>query len=655
MMTPPPPGGSAGGAPDYAFQGYRDAWAGMRHALATNQEVFVLTAPAGSGKTTLLANFLGDFASEETFVATADATDLEGGSLFNHLLSLLGIPTWTPNSFADLEQVGERLGDFSHALLAVDDAHALTDAAFKDLLKLSYLRGARGPLLQVVLVGEEPVLARLAASELVQMNLWHVREHRLAPLSRPETGEFIAAWFRRQEGDRDPSFNAESLDLAYRWSGGLPGRLVLLCNWLAQHVGAGGRDVFGLEDVRMGIRGQEGLEDIDARASLAARFDGRAASLPPGEADEGRHATADAVTGEAPPDLQPQNNASFAGPEVSAQSDSPPSSSVGPLSFRGGMSSSLETAAWDRGSSARGKEGQHLSGVPSLPIEERQAPASVDTRVAPTAASAPEMSAPSQAEERSSPGWARTGRVGVAALFAVGLFAAFQLGGYLAAPGMAPSSDVKPAGPADDGSAVPALVFPVPSPALPLEWASGQVEPAPPPEPTIPPGPVQAIAQAIESDARSSAEAEAAGRIENLLRLASEALENDYLRTPRDKSAWHYYRQVLEADPGNATATLGMKLIVARYAELTRMVLARGDLDRAQVFIDRGQSLAPGDPALARLQEDVMAARMRLAEEQRRQALQKMEEQQSATPEEAPNPLKWLQGLLRGNQEPREQ
>lgn len=660
--TPPPPEGPAGEGIDYPFRGYRDAWAGMRRALASNDEVFVLTAPADSGKTTLLANFLGDIASEETFIATADATDLEGGSLFDHMLSLLGIPTWTPNRFAALERVGERLGAFTHALLAVDDAHALTDAAFKDLLKLSYLRGARGPLLQVVLVGEDPVLARLNASELVQMNLWRVREHRLTPLDRSETAEFMAAWFERLEGDRDPSFTVESLDLVHRWSRGLPGRLVRLCQWLAHHDGGEGRDVFGLEDVREGIRGQVDLEEVDAHASLPARFDGGVASVPPdGVAEEGLPVAEDDVTGGAPPDLQAQDDSAATVTEGSAEGVASPSPPVSPMSFRGGMSSSLDTAPGEGRGSARRAEEQSLYGVPPLHVDERQAQAPVDTGTAHAAASATDtVSSPATAPVETgpapgSPDGARARSVGLVAVFAVGLFAAFQLGGYLAEPVAVPSGDARSVPTGGDGSAPATLVFPVPSPVLPLTWAPAQVEPVPPLESGTPPEPAQAIAQAIGSRELSSPETEAAVRIENLLRLGSEALENDYLLTPRDRSAWSYYRQVLEADPGNATATLGMKLIVARYAELARVVLARGDLDRAQVFIDRGRRVAPGDPALARLQEDVKAARMRVAEEQRRRALQEMEEQPAAEPEGPNNPLEWLQGLFRGNSESREQ
>jgi general secretion pathway protein A len=276
--------GSTEGGFDYRSQAYKEAWEGMRRALVTYDDVFVMTAPAGAGKTTLLANFLSEFASEDVFIATASTTDLQGGSLLDYMLSLLGIADGTPDRFFALEQVSKRLNNHTHALLAIDDAHALTDSAFKNLHELAYLRRTLGPMLQIFLVGEDPVLAKLESCELVKINLWRPESHRLAPLSRLETGEFIHGWFARLESARNPIFTAETLELIYRWSRGIPGRLIRLCHWFA-HQGSDddGRDEFGREEVCRGIRGQRGLEIVEAHASLAAHYGNVAVSLHPGE------------------------------------------------------------------------------------------------------------------------------------------------------------------------------------------------------------------------------------------------------------------------------------------------------------------------------------------------------------------------------------
>lgn len=488
----------------------------MRHALVTYSEVLVLTAPAGAGKTTLLVNFLGACEGGDVFIARVSATDLPGGNLFDHVLSLFDIAEGEQDKFSAMEKMGKRLNNYTHALLAIDDAHSLTDSAFKDLLILSYLRRARGPLLQIFLVGEDSLVARLETCELVKMSLWPKGSHRLMPFNRLENEEFIQGWFARLEDAPNPVFTPEGLELIHRWSRGIPSRLIRLCHWF-WHNGTDDdwRNGLGRDEVRRGIRGQRGLEIVEAHSLLAAHDSNVAVSLSspcPPEAD---------------PALIPPDNS---------------------IIFSGAVSTHLEVAAPDSETGARGFNEEHPVGIR---------------------------------------------RSVLAALVFLGLVGSFQLGGHLSKPtttrinGPAAPAQVQPAPEdvtADTGLAIAPVIFSA----------------------------AQASPDQIDAEDLPTAEVEAivrAGNIETLLRLGEKALEKDYLRTPREESAWYYYQQVLELDPGNLPATLGMKLIVSRYAELTRVTLERGNLDSAQTYILRGLSVEPRDATLTRLQGDVDTAR----------------------------------------------
>ncbi len=647
----------------FAFlsRGYSDAWAGMRHAFFNNDDVFVMTAPEGAGKTTLLANFLCEFASEEVFVAALSATELKDVSLFDHTLSLLGIDDEAPDRFSALEQIVKRLSNYSHAVLAIDDAHALTDSALRDLLVLSYLRRARGPMLQVILAGEESLMAALKSCELVQMNLWRVESQQLSPLSVQETGKFIQGWFAHREGAHSPVFTAEAIGLVHRWSQGVPGRLIRFCHWFAHHGDDDleGRDEFGREEVRKGIRGQRRLAGIGARRELATHYGGAVESLQPTEpADDGPEAADDIL-----PSLEGSGEArtddGTDGANYFRRVDAPPA----PTETAGDASSSLEP----------------LPPGGANTIDQPPAGEAVPYAGNTSRETFVDRFLPFRRWLQDKPEKARDQCLAVIALVCLGMIGPFLLG-YLSGPAATPTDGRSAPAPAaaetpvvtDPVSRVPFPPLPVTSVSFGVDARSPQSSPAAEEvtdvamksanelavaEPELPSAGVQSAEQPTAGESPAVRDSVQAAEIENLLRLGGAALEKDYLRTPPEQSAWHYYRQVLELDPGNVAATLGMKLIVARYAELTRRVIERGDLASAQVFINRGLGVVPGDATLVALQGEVDAAlpAQSAAERARLQALRDSEQQREG--DGSLNPLQWLGKLLGGDAkqgEPRE-
>jgi hypothetical protein len=108
-----------------------------------------------------------------------------------------------------------------------------------------------------------------------------------------------------------------------------------------------------------------------------------------------------------------------------------------------------------------------------------------------------------------------------------------------------------------------------------------------------------------------------AGGVETLYQLllsASQAMKKDFLVTPGDQSALNYYKQVLEIDPENEMAQLGLKQIAARYAELTSLAMERRQYDKAKLYIGRGLRVAPGNARLLELQQEMQAAQLPLVE-----------------------------------------
>jgi serine/threonine protein kinase len=96
--------------------------------------------------------------------------------------------------------------------------------------------------------------------------------------------------------------------------------------------------------------------------------------------------------------------------------------------------------------------------------------------------------------------------------------------------------------------------------------------------------------------------------INTLLARAEERLREDRLSTPLIDSAAFYYRQVLEQDPANAKAQLGLVAVARRHAELAQLAHGKGNLDRALEHVRQGLKAAPDDPALRLLSVEIPAA-----------------------------------------------
>jgi type II secretory pathway predicted ATPase ExeA len=95
------------------------------------------------------------------------------------------------------------------------------------------------------------------------------------------------------------------------------------------------------------------------------------------------------------------------------------------------------------------------------------------------------------------------------------------------------------------------------------------------------------------------------GQVAELLARAQRSLARDRLLVPSWDDAYGYYQEVLELQPGNLAAILGMGKIADRYVVLVKRALARRDDEKARLYIARGLRVQPGDPRLALLRERV--------------------------------------------------
>ncbi len=102
-------------------------------------------------------------------------------------------------------------------------------------------------------------------------------------------------------------------------------------------------------------------------------------------------------------------------------------------------------------------------------------------------------------------------------------------------------------------------------------------------------------------------------QVEALLTQAADALKKYRLTSPKNSSAYHFYREVLKLDPHNKKASKGIRNIAGRYGTLAKKALKKGDEAKARAYIKRGLNLNPRSKPLLAVQkqlDDLEAARL---------------------------------------------
>ena len=96
-------------------------------------------------------------------------------------------------------------------------------------------------------------------------------------------------------------------------------------------------------------------------------------------------------------------------------------------------------------------------------------------------------------------------------------------------------------------------------------------------------------------------------KIESLLASAEEALSHYRLTTPQDRSAYTYYRQVLELAPENPAAIEGIKRVADAYYHLAKRAERKWEYAKASRFVNAGLAVQPEHLALKTLRRHLAA------------------------------------------------
>jgi type II secretory pathway predicted ATPase ExeA len=220
--------------PDFLFMSSKHSLALsiLEYSLAGQAGFCAITGEIGSGKTTLIRSLLRRIGRDITL-----------GLISNTHSGLTDITAWALAAFgrgsgtqSDAEIYQELMhfliseyGAGRRCVLIVDEAQNLTVEALEELRLLSNINADKDLLLQIILVGQPELLAKLKSPELSQFAQRISISYHLSALTYLETRRYIR---HRLEiaGARRPIFTDTAIGAIQYYSGGVPRVINSICD-----------------------------------------------------------------------------------------------------------------------------------------------------------------------------------------------------------------------------------------------------------------------------------------------------------------------------------------------------------------------------------------------------------------------------------------
>ena len=216
----------------YLSPKHENALTYLEYGLMERSGFILLTGEIGAGKTTLIRHLLNQIESSiET--AVIFNTNVTPDQLLAMILSEFEVVPPNPGKSEALEALNTfliaRYAQGGRSLLIIDEAQNLSREALEEVRMLSNLQSDDHLLLQIMLVAQPELRARLKTPELAQLNQRIGVSYHIPHLTHDETAAYIACRLEKA-GGKTEIFTPQAVDLIYRASRGVPRTINLLCD-----------------------------------------------------------------------------------------------------------------------------------------------------------------------------------------------------------------------------------------------------------------------------------------------------------------------------------------------------------------------------------------------------------------------------------------
>jgi len=217
----------------YTNKFYQEAYANLRYGIESKKGFIVITGEAGTGKTTLLRKLMHNLEGTIHTVFVFN-TYLDFSELLQVILYDLGLAPKQRSKVAMHQELNDylitQLKQDHIVSVLVDEAQNLSDEALEGLRLLSNLETDQEKLVQIVLMGQPELQARLDRPSLRQLKQRVALQCRLVPLQDKEVGPYVdfrlqAAGYRGKD-----LFQPEAFRQIAFYSNGIPRLVNIICD-----------------------------------------------------------------------------------------------------------------------------------------------------------------------------------------------------------------------------------------------------------------------------------------------------------------------------------------------------------------------------------------------------------------------------------------
>lgn len=213
---------------------HREALSTLRYGLSMHRGLALLLGEAGTGKTTVVrAALAAEQRPTNRYVLLTNPT-LSRSEFYEYLATGFKFTEEAARSKARFlfelqHDAQERLAAGGVTALIIDEAQSLPHELLEEVRLLANIETATSKLLNVILVGQPELSARLNESSLRQLKQRVTLRCELTPLSLKETMAYVAVRLRIAGGNAAEIFTREAVLAVHEASGGLPRTISVVC------------------------------------------------------------------------------------------------------------------------------------------------------------------------------------------------------------------------------------------------------------------------------------------------------------------------------------------------------------------------------------------------------------------------------------------
>lgn len=217
----------------YPSHEHQEALAHLRYGIGNLEPFVLITGEVGTGKTTALFEAVVELQAQVS-VALITNSALTRGELLEEICLRFGIslaqPVSKPQAMAQLEQHLLALrGRGERAILLIDEAQNFDRELLEEIRLFSNLEAGGEKLLQIILVGQPELEAKLSLPELRQLRQRIPVHYRLRPLNLEETERYIQHRINVAGGDAPRVFPSETCAEVHAVTNGIPREINQIC------------------------------------------------------------------------------------------------------------------------------------------------------------------------------------------------------------------------------------------------------------------------------------------------------------------------------------------------------------------------------------------------------------------------------------------